>query len=56
MMSNQFVQDDQINDQSWLDKTISQLKERNFEALDIDLLIEEIGGNLKDALENNLIV
>ncbi len=45
--------------QLWLDGTIENLKHRNFDNLDIDLLIEEIeemGGSLKDALENNLIV
>ncbi|WP_017652027.1 DUF29 domain-containing protein [Fortiea contorta] len=43
----------------WLQSTISLLRERNFDNLDIDLLIaeiEEMGGSLKDALENNLIV
>ena len=45
--------------QLWLESTINQLRQRNFEDLDIDLLIEEIeemGSSLKDALENNLIV
>ncbi|HLO86346.1 MAG TPA: DUF29 domain-containing protein [Nostocaceae cyanobacterium] len=45
--------------QLWLESTINQLKQRHFDAVDIDLLIEEIeemGGSLKDALENNLIV
>jgi Domain of unknown function DUF29 len=43
----------------WLESTINHLQQRNFDDLDIDLLIEEIeemGGSLKDALENNLIV
>lgn len=47
------------NYQLWLDATIENLKHRDFDNLDIDLLIEEIeemGGSLKDALENNLIV
>ncbi len=45
--------------QLWLDSTINQLKQGDFDNLDLDLLIEEIeemGGSLKDALENNLIV
>jgi hypothetical protein len=61
MMSNQFSlsslyeQDYQL----WLESTVNQLRQRNFDNLDIDLLIaeiEEMGGSLKDALENNLIV
>lgn len=43
----------------WLESTINHLRKRNFDDLNIDLLIEEIeemGGSLKDALENNLIV
>ncbi|MBD2384206.1 DUF29 domain-containing protein [Cylindrospermum sp. FACHB-282] len=43
----------------WLESTINQLRQHDFDNLDIDLLIEEIeemGGSLKDALENNLIV
>ncbi|MBD2292568.1 DUF29 domain-containing protein [Anabaena sphaerica FACHB-251] len=47
------------NYQLWLESTIENLKHRNFDNLDIDLLVEEIeemGGSLKDALENNLIV
>ncbi|AFY35940.1 DUF29 domain-containing protein [Calothrix sp. PCC 7507] len=60
-MSNQFdlsslhEQDYEL----WLKSTINQLRQRNFDDVDIDLLIEEIeemGGSLKDALENNLIV
>ncbi len=60
MMSNQSLQPLYEQDyQLWLDTTINNLKQRNFDNLDIDLLIEEIeemGGSLKDALENNLIV
>ncbi|MBW4644961.1 MAG: DUF29 domain-containing protein [Goleter apudmare HA4340-LM2] len=60
-MSNQFnlsslyEQDYEL----WLESTIHQLRQRNFDDIDIDLLLEEIaemGGSLKDALENNLIV
>jgi hypothetical protein len=43
----------------WLNTTIEQLKARKFGDLDIQRLVEEIeqmGGSLKDALENNLIV
>lgn len=43
----------------WLNTTIEQLKQRDFDSLDIQRLVEEIeemGGSLKDALENNLIV
>jgi Domain of unknown function DUF29 len=60
MMNNQGLQPLHEQDyQLWLDSTINNLKQRNFDNLDIDLLIEEIeemGGSLKDALENNLIV
>jgi hypothetical protein len=60
MMSNQSLQPLYEQDyQLWLDSTINNLKQGNFDHLDIDLLIEEIeemGGSLKDALENNLIV
>jgi hypothetical protein len=47
------------NYQLWLESTIDNLKQGNFDRIDIDNLIEEIsemGGSLKDALENNLIV
>jgi hypothetical protein len=47
------------NYQLWLESTIDNLKQGNFARIDIDNLIEEIsemGGSLKDALENNLIV
>ena len=57
MMSNQSLKEQDY--QLWLDSTINHLKQGNFNKLDIDLLIEEIeemGGSLKDALENNLIV
>lgn len=60
-MSNQFSLSS-VREQDyelWLESTINQLRQRNFDAIDIDLLIKEIaemGGSLKDALENNLIV
>ena len=47
------------NYQLWLESTIDNLKQGNFDHIDIENLIEEIsemGGSLKDALENNLIV
>jgi hypothetical protein len=43
----------------WLETMTKYLRERRFEQLDLDNLIEELeamGGSRKDALENNLIV
>lgn len=43
----------------WIEKTIQQLKNRDFQSLDIDALIEELedlGKSEKRALESNLMI
>lgn len=45
--------------QSWIEQTIVQLKNREFESLDIEHLIEELidlGKSEKSALRNNLMI
>jgi hypothetical protein len=43
----------------WLEKTINQLEQKDFNNLDIDHLIEELkdlGKSDKNALESNLVI
>jgi hypothetical protein len=48
-----------IDFQSWIDQTISQLKNREFESLDVNNLIEELtdlGKSERNALKSNLTI